>query len=244
MTIAIHFRPHRRRLRIVAMVWATGALFIGNSARARSMEVFSCEPSTQRATIAASLDGKPVTEFEITIYRSGGKSARALASSPNATLMLPRLHPATYIFYVQSTNNFGGFLCLELWAKKSDAKNSFSVALRPLPPHEPTIHELLAAKDVVLDRSRVFAGVVQDPSRAGVSGVSIQVFQKDRGGKKPVKVLKSDKDGSFRAKLPDGVYVASFQTPGFQTLVMAFEIKSNNPDADMRPTLKLGAMSE
>ena len=161
MTIAIQFRPHRRRSRLAATVVKIG----------------------ERATLAASLDGKPVTEFEITIYQSGEKNARGLASNQNATLTLPKLHRATYTIYVRTAKNFCDFLCLDLSKEKNDAKDSFSAALRPLLPHEPTVQELPVAKYVAVKRSRVFAGVVQDPSRTGISGVSIHVLQKHRGGK-------------------------------------------------------------
>ena len=136
MTMAIQFRPLRRRSRLAATVVTIG----------------------ERATLAASLEGKPVTEFE-------------------------KLHRATYTIYVRTAKNFCGFVCLDLSKGKNDAKDSFSVALRPLLPHEPTVQELPVAKYVAVKRLRVFAGVVQDPSRTGISGVSIHVLQTDRGGK-------------------------------------------------------------
>lgn len=126
MKIAIQFRPHRRRSRLAATVVTIG----------------------ERATLAASLDGKPVTEFEITIYQSGEKNARGLASNQNATLTLPKLHRATYTIYVRTAKNFCGFLCLDLSKGKNDAKDSFSAARRPLLPHEPTVQELSVAKYV------------------------------------------------------------------------------------------------
>ncbi|HEY1470197.1 MAG TPA: carboxypeptidase-like regulatory domain-containing protein [Candidatus Acidoferrum sp.] len=205
------------------------------------VEVASCEPSSQNARISAFLDAKPAKGFKVIVFNSSGKPIQTLFANQKGVAVLPKLHPGRYTVQGVAANNMGGAVCLDISSQNTSLASAFSIDFRVMPPPPPTLKEMLsAAKNGQAGQHlRAFEGFVLDPSGAFVSGVTVQVFKKGSGGKKAIKILKTDGAGRFRAQLPDGVYVAVFQAPGFHTQVLATEIKHSNDVRELGITLQL-----
>ena len=52
--------------------------------------------------------------------------------------------------------------------------------------------------------------------------------------------LKTDENGHFSAALSPGLYTAVFQSPGFQSQIVLFDLAQTADKRDLRVTLKVG----
>ena len=96
--------------------------------------------------------------------------------------------------------------------------------------HSPSRMDLASAQNnQVTWQTKVFAGAVKDPSGAPIPNASIQIFKKGELDEWNGTLLYADQYGRFTVPLPDGEYLAFFQSSGFQSRIAAFEI---NPQAD------------
>jgi hypothetical protein len=124
-------------------------------------------------------------------------------------------------------------------------KRAFSIGLNyiPTPEEIQTQREqnLLKNDQLPATKISVFHGVVQDSSGAPIPSAKIEVVDMGATGNKRTILLHSDPQGKFAADLPDGDYVATFDSQGFRQRVFHLAIsKAENAD-ELRIKLEVGS---
>jgi hypothetical protein len=125
-----------------------------------------------------------------------------------------------------------------------DGKRSeFSLNLAPLPPPPPTLEELLeqAAMSPPQVRARTFEGIVTDVTGAPISRAGLVVYVHHSEEKANLIRAVADVEGRFSVTLNPGRYVAAFQSPGFKTRFVVFEIGPEGSQESVPIVLQIGA---
>jgi len=182
--------------------------------------------SSQKITIVVEKQGKPVKGAKISVSgQTLPQTGLTVLTDSDGVAKLPTLNTGTYS--IQATFEGGiaaAALSVEQRAFAKPTQLIFDLV------HSPSRMDLVAAQNNrVTWQTKVFAGVVKDPSGAPIPNVSIQVFRRGELDEWNGTLLYADQNGRFNLALPDGEYLAFFQSQGFQPKIGAFEI---NPDAD------------
>ena len=85
-----------------------------------------------------------------------------------------------------------------------------------------------------------FSGIVHDDSGAAVPGASVQLWSVGFETKPPLAVSVSDRAGRVSLSLPDGEYVALFESPGFQSELIRVHIAKDATLARFAVLLHVG----
>ncbi len=112
----------------------------------------------------------------------------------------------------------------------------------PFPPRA----DLLATADAHPNvRSLLeLRGVVRDPTGALIRDARIEVVRKATQGGDKVALLRSDAEGKFAARLPDGKYVVLIAAGGFQTRAIPLAISPSGDTNGLQVVLKIEAPTE
>lgn len=182
--------------------------------------------SSQRITVAVEKQGKPVQGAKVSVFGSSLPQAGISVLTDSAGVAkLPTLETGTYS--IQATFE-GGVAATALSVKRTTFAKPTQLTFALV--HSPSRMDLVAAQNnQVTWQTKVFAGAVKDPSGAPIPNASIQIFKKGELDEWNGTLLYADQNGRFTVPLPDGEYVAFFQSSGFQSRIAAFEI---NPQAD------------
>ena len=224
-------------------------LLAGLTSAKSSVEVITCEASSQKARMAIDRQGRAGKDVRVTISLSGGQPfQRPLAPDESGLVVLPPLKAGQYVVTAVAPEDQGGSICVEISKKKSHDVSSFKLLLRPLPPGSPTLEQTLAAaeQDAPTENIQQFQGLIVDPGGATNAGAEIMIFPKGakiRDDKHSVKV-KTGSNDDFSVVLPDGVDAAVFLSSGFKQQIVTFEVLHTGAANGMRISLELGAVTE
>jgi hypothetical protein len=193
------------------------------------------EPSSVNVRIETSREGKPLQNVKINL-----DTARPFfTTDAQGIVFLPKLRPGKHCIIATALDSAVAQLCIDVSSKSNHKRSSFSIELPP----SPTMQELARAENMpVRDRVQEFRGTVQDrsPSGAAVPGTKIQILLKGSNDETHAIQIEADASGHFLAHLPEGVYMAFFRSPGFDTQIEVFEIGKGLDSKDLRITLKIG----
>ena len=182
--------------------------------------------SSQKVTVAVEKQGKPVQGAKVSVFGpSLPQAGITVLTDPAGVAKLPTLKTGTYSVH---TTFEGGVAGATLSVREKTFANLTQLTLALA--HSPSRTDLVSAQNNRSSwQTRVFAGVLKDPSEAPIPNGSIQIFKKGELDEWKGTLLHADQNGRFIIPLPEGEYLAFFQSPGFQPRIAAFEI---NPEAD------------
>jgi hypothetical protein len=156
---------------------------------------------------------------------------------------LHNLVPGTYCINATADPKLGAVLCLVVSNTHDRKRSEFSLKLAPLPPAPPTLADQLeqAAKSPPEARAREFEGIVTDVSGAPIPRAGLVVYVHRPEKKQNLLRLEADAEGRFSIPLNPGRYIAAFQSPGFKTRVVAFEIGPDESQESVSIVLQIGS---
>ena len=204
-------------------------------------------PAAQKARITVLKDGTAQKDAMLVITRaggeflSGGPFGLTLKSDSLGAVALPELVPGRYCIIASISTGLSKDLCLEV--SNGDTKDtSFSIELGNKQWASPAFKDALKAEQAapIEIRLKAFAGIVIDPSGALIPKAQIAIFQRGVDAEWPTRVMASDNDGRFAAKLDAGVYTAILVSQGFVVKHVTFEIAADASGEELRVDLKPG----
>jgi hypothetical protein len=213
---------------------------------ARSCTIVSkVEPSSQNARITVMMDGNPQKDVKVVVSTVEGQARLTITTDSQGVVSLPKLPPGKYCLAASAAPTLrADDLCLEVSRSRGRNPSSFSMILGVKPPPPPTFEEKLeaAGRVPVRTHTQVFAGVVEDPAGAVIPRTQVAVYQRGSTGKGQPLKLTTDEDGRFTAQLAPGIYIGVFQSFGFQTEFVPFEIAKEGSKEDLRVKLMIASM--
>jgi hypothetical protein len=209
------------------------------------VQVVETRPSSPNVRLTVLKDGIPQQNatLVVTLQMNAQQVGPALRTGSRGTAELRNLAPGTYCVTVTADPRLGADLCLDVLKAHDRKRSDFSLKLAPLPPPPPTLAEQLeeAAKSPPQIRARQFQGVVTDVVGASIRGAGVVVYV-PRSGETPSLIrLEADEDGRFSMPLNPGRYAAAFQSSGFKTRFVSFEIGPDESQAIVPIVLQIGS---
>ena len=199
------------------------------------VQVVETRPSSPNVRLTVLKDGTPQQNatLVVTLQMNAQQVGPALKTGSRGTAELRNLVPGTYCIAATADPRLGADLCLDVLKAHDHKRSEFSLKLAPLPPPPPTLAELLehAAKSPPEVRAREFKGIVTDVVGAAIRGAGVVVYVSRSGEKTTLIRLEADADGRFSTPLNPGRYAAAFQSPGFKTRFVSFEISPDESQA-------------
>jgi len=230
-----------------ALVPALGCFLIAAQATIACsvVQVVETRPSSPNVRLTVLKDGTPQQNatLVVTLQMKAQQVGPTLRTGSRGTAELRNLAPGTYCVTVTADPRLGADLCLDVLKAHDRKRSEFSLKLAPLPPPPPTLAEQLeeAAKSPPQVRARQFQGVVTDVVGASIRGAGVVVYV-PRSGEKPSLIkLEADEDGRFSMPLNPGRYAAAFQSSGFKTRFVSFEIGPDESQAIVPIVLQIGS---
>jgi hypothetical protein len=230
-----------------ALAAALGCLAIAAEATIACsvVEVVETLPSSPNVRLTVLKDGTPQRNatLVVTLQANAQVVGPALTTDARGSAELRNLTPGTYCITATADPKLGAVLCLVVSNGRERKLSEFSLKLVPLPPPPPSLAEQLeqAAKSPPQVRAREFDGVVTDVNGAHIprAGVVVYVYHSE---KKPNLIrLDADEEGRFSIPLSPGSYAAAFQSPGFKTRFVVFEIGPEQPKESVPIVLQVGS---
>jgi hypothetical protein len=190
-------------------------------------------------------DGTPQQNatLVVTLQTNAQEVGPALKTDARGSVELRNLAPGTYCITATVDPKLGADLCLVVSNAHDRKRSEFSLKLAPLPPPPPTLGEQLeqAAKSPPQVRAREFEGIVTDVTGAHIPRAGVVVYV-HRSEKKPNLIrLEADDEGRFSVPLNPGSYTAAFQSPGFKTRFVVFEVGPEESQESMPIVLQVGS---
>jgi hypothetical protein len=162
---------------------------------------------------------------------------RFLRTNAEGIVFFSKLRPGKHCISATALDNAAAQVCIDVSSKSRGARSSFSIELPP----SATAQEMVKAEGLpVTDHTQGFTGIVWDESGAVVPGANIEILPKESDNEDHATRVKTNASGHFFALLPDGVYVAFFQSSGFSTKTEVFEVGKKFEPKDLRILLKIG----
>jgi hypothetical protein len=229
-----------------ALALASGCLLIAAKATIACsvVQVVETFPSSPNVRLTVSKDGNPQqgATLVVTSQTNGQEVGPAVTTDARGSAELRNLAPGTYCIAAAASPKLGAVLCLVVSNDHDHKRSEFSLKLMPLPPPPPTLAEQLeeAAKSPPQVRAREFEGIVTDVTGAHIprAGVVVNVH---RSEKKPNLIrLEADEEGRFSVPLNPGSYAVAFQSPGFKTRFVVFEIGPEESQGSAPIVLQIG----
>jgi hypothetical protein len=201
-------------------------------------------PSSRNVRITVLGDGKPKQNAVLVVIsqKDGKQVGPTIRTDTRGIVELRDLADGIYCIEATADPGLGAKLCLKvgLWIDSKPTEVGLSLSVQPPPP--PTFEERVqgAAALPIEQRAQTFAGVVKDPSGAGIPRADIVIHRRASEGKAETVKLTTDERGRFSAPLTPGSYTAGFQSAGFKTRFIGFEIAPDAPKQDLPIVLDLG----
>jgi len=230
-----------------ALATALGCLAIAAEATIACsvVEVVETLPSSPSVRLTVLKDGAPQqnARLVVTLQGNGQQVGPALSTNVHGSAELRNLAPGTYCITATADPKLGTVLCLVVSNAHDGKRSEFSLKLAPLPPPPPTLEELLerAAKSPPQVRARTFEGIVTDVTGAPISLAGLVVYVNHSEKKADLMRAVADVEGRFSVTLDPGRYVAAFQSPGFKTRFVVFEIGPEGSQESLPIVLQIGA---
>jgi hypothetical protein len=233
-----------------ALATALGCLAIAAEATIACsvVEVVETLPSSPNVLLTVLKDGTPQQNATLvaTLQSNGQQVGPALSTNARGSAELRNLAPGTYCITAAADAKRGAVLCLVVSNAHDGKRSEFSLKLAPLPPPPPTLEELLErpAKSPPKVRARAFEGIVTDVTGSPILRAEVVVYT--HHSKKKAVLTKSVADGAGRFSVPlnPGSYVAAFQSPGFKTRIVSFEIGPEQPQGPVPIMLQIGECTQ
>jgi hypothetical protein len=230
-----------------ALALALGCVLIAAKATIACsvVQVVETRPSSPNVRLTVLKDGTPQRNatLVVTSQAKAEQVAPALTTDARGNTELRNLTPGTYCITATADPRLGADLCLIVSKARDRKRSEFSLMLTPLPPPPPTLGEQLekAAKSTTQIRARQFEGVVTDVAGAAISRAAVVVYV-DGSEKQPNLVrLEADEAGRFSVPLIPGRYSAAFQSTGFKTRFVGFEIGPEGSQGPVPIVLQVGS---
>jgi hypothetical protein len=190
-----------------ALVTAFCLLSVGIVA-AESVMVTTVKPleSSRHVRIVVILNGKPVKGVKVDFCKTPGGQICFSVMTGDDGIAAPRVLPLgnyAVVAMIEDSVNAG----LYLHVSRKGKVTSFPMDLTESSQASQAVMAA-AEKLPIREHVRDFQGLLQDPSGALISGVSVKVVRKGSEDKTDTLVLKSDVNGRFSAQLGDGMYIA------------------------------------
>ncbi len=230
-----------------ALAPALGCLLIAAKATIACsvVQVVETLPSFPNVRLTVLNDGTPQQNatLVVTLQANAQEVGPALTTDARGGAELRNLAPGTYCITATSDPKLGAVLCLVVSNAHDRKRSEFSLKLVPLPPPPPTLAEQLeqAAKSPPQVHAREFEGIVTDVTGAHIprAGVVVYVHGSE---KKPILIrLEADEEGRFSVPLNPGRYATAFQSPGFKTRFVVFEIGPEESQESVPIVLQVGS---
>lgn len=209
------------------------------------VEVVETLPSSPNVRLTVLKDGIPQQNVKLvaTLQTNGQKVGPALTTDTHGAAELLDLAPGTYCITATADARLGADLCLLVSKGHVPERSEFSLKLAPLPPPPPTLAEQLenAAKSPPQVRARRFEGIVTDMVGAPIPRAGVVVYVRSSEKKPNLIRLETDEEGRFSVPLNPGSYAAAFQSPGFATRFVGFEIGAAEPQESAPIVLQVGS---
>ena len=227
-----------------AAVWLSCAFF---SATADVVVVVKeVRPSLQNARLTILSGGKRQPGANLAVYNADNEKKLSLTADSHGKATLPDLPPGRYCVTASTSPTLRADLCLQIADGHARKRSAFSIKLFAQPPPPPTFEEKLEAaeKAPIEVLTRAFSGAIRDPVGAVIPRASVAVYQ--HGAHDTAHGLKTETDqqGRFYATLAPGKYTAVFQSPGFGTRFLTFEISPDGAQEDLNVKLNIGAIAQ
>lgn len=230
-----------------ALATALGCLAIAAKATIACsvVQVVETLPSSGNVRLTVLKDGTPQRNatLVVTLQANAQVVGPALTTDARGSAELRNLRPGTYCITATADPKLGAVLCLVVSNAHDRKRREFSLKLVPLPPPPPTLAELLgqAAKSPPQVRVREFEGIVTDVTGAHIPRAEVVVYVY-RSEKKPNLIrLDADEEGRFSVPLNPGSYAAAFQSPGFKTRFVVFEVGPEESQESVPTVLQVGS---
>jgi hypothetical protein len=209
------------------------------------VQVVETLPSSPYVRLTVLKEGTPQQNAMIVVIlqMNAQQVGPALKTDARGTAELRNLAPGTYCITATADHRLGGDLCLDVLKGHDRERTDFSLKLAPLPPPPPTLAEQLeqAAKSPPEVQAREFKGIVTDVAGASIRRAGIVVYV-ERPGEKPRLIrLEADEEGRFSVPLNPGRYTAAFQSSGFKTRFVSFELGPDESQAIVPVVLQIGS---
>ncbi len=228
---------------------AVGTLLLASvaSANCSMVEVLSVQPSFQHVRILTLYDGRPLENVKLEVFSEGEQPRLSISTNKEGVAKFSLSPPGRYRIAADAANGLGADLILAVSKGTGKNKSSFTLNLALRPPPPPSLEDrIVAAENVPSVRLREFGGVVVDIAGAVIPQTKIEVFKKGSRGKARASETKSDAEGHFSLRLPEGAYTAIFSRAGFSTKFFVFELTEAAETADtevLRVSLAVAACS-
>lgn len=225
---------------------AVAVLFLGGTIFAECVEVEGVRQSSRRLQIITAIDSQAAPGVSVQISQVNFGQKFSLISDASGVVHPPVLAPGLYRIVAASSDAvFRGELQLEVSQASKKQVSVFFLSLLRTPSQVPvsqrvTKEELLTAIRKISDRIRIskFSGLLVDSSGAAIPGADVVILRVTATASAEWIDMKSGDNGQFAVSLPDGMYVAFFQMPGFRTEIIAFEITDKAP-VDLRIAMRV-----
>jgi hypothetical protein len=229
-----------------ALATALGCLAIAAEATIACsvVEVVETLPSSPNVRLTVLKDGTPQqnARLVVTLQTNGQQVGPALSTNARGSAELRNLTPGSYCITATADPKLGAVVCLAVSNAHVSKLSEFSLKLVPVPPPPPTLEELLerSARSSPEVRARAFKGIVTDVTDSPILRAEVIVYA--HHSKKRAVLTKSvaDGEGRFSVPLNPGSYVAAFQSPGFKTRIISFEIGPEEPQGSASIKLQIG----
>ena len=230
-----------------ALAPALGCLLIAAKAAmaCNVVQVVETLPSSPNIRLTVLKNGTPQQNATLVVSSqiNAQQIGPTLTTDARGSAELRSLAPGTYCITATADPRLGADLCLAVLNSRDRKRSEFSLKLAPLPPPPPTLAEQLeqAAKLPPQVRARQFEGVVTDVTGASIRGAGLVVYVPRSGEKANLIKLEADAEGRFSVPLNPGRYAAAFQSPGFKTRFVGFEIGPDESWAIVPIVLQIGS---
>jgi len=221
---------------IIAVAAGWVLLLPGTAVAAETCVVTSLAEQGSSTHINFVIDDRGAGRVTLDIYKhepgvayteaKGSKPTLEVVSDSRAVFQTIQLQPGHYHAVAHAPYGGRAEIYLNVVPDASQNTSTFTLWLCNMSPLRQAEWKPSDEDIPVKERIPTFSGTLYDPTGAAISGAEIKVVRKGTEGKGVVANLKSEPDGRFAVKLPVGLYIAFFFSPGFEIRVVPFEITS------------------
>jgi hypothetical protein len=196
--------------------------------------------SSSGVRITVRLDGKAQGSAKVEGFLTGNieQSEFSVFTDDDGIAILPTLAPGYYHIVATGRQTLRADLIFVVPPDGRGSASAFSMDLKQMWGQ----YDLSAAeKKAPSERLPDFAGIIIDPSGAGIPGAKIAVWKQGVVNGAPAVELASDHVGRFSTHLEDGTYIAVFDEPGFRGQIIIFEVTKTNARQALEVSLQIAA---
>jgi len=209
------------------------------------MVLREAQPSSQNPRLKILSGGKLQPGAILAVFNADGEQKLSLKADSHGMATLPDLPPGRYCVTASTSPTLRADLCLQIADGHARKPGAFSMEFIVQPPPPPTFQERLEAveKAPIGLRTHAFSGTVRDPAGAVIPRASVAVYRQGAGDTAHPLKTTADQQGHFSASLAPGKYTAVFESPGFETQFLTFEISPDAVQEDLNVKLNIGAIA-